>query len=193
MIAKFRDFVRPLGVALALTCVPAIAWSEEAARGSATKAASQVISVSPSDEYLTKLREDYGEREMKILAADLTREVNRQLRKAGLTQYQVALVIHDAVPNRPTFEQLRENIGLDYGRSFGIGSADVEAKILSPQGEMLRSFRYDWSEFNIEFTAEGADTWYDARRAFYFFAVNLRKDLQKSPPIAEPAKISSPQ
>lgn len=200
---NFRRFARPLAlarplsVALVLACAPAIGWSADRdapeAKIDRVARTSQVISVSPSDEYLVKLREDYGERELKILAEDLTREVDRQLQKAGLTQYQIALIVHDAVPNRPTFQQLSDRVGLSFNLSIGIGRADVEAKILSAEGEFLRSFRYDWEEESLFFTPRGGDTWYDARRAFYFFALALRKDLEKSPPVVVPVSATIPQ
>lgn len=207
MVSGFGSRFRRLRVMLVVAAVPfalapAVGWSADQtnppagvalSRPTSLKPASQVISVSPSDEFLTELREEYGEREMKILARDLTREVDRQLRKAGLTGYQVALVIHDARPNRPTFEQLSDNVGLSFSLSFGLGGADVEAKILSPQGELLRSFRYDWDEYDLGFSNAAADTWFDARRAFYFFAQNLRKDLQRSPPVGTVSDVTGTQ
>ena len=138
-----------------------------------------IASIVPSPDYQKKLADDYGERELRELSDALTRAVQLELAKQSRSDVSLKLIIHDARPNRPTFNQLGISPYRDFSRSFGIGGADVEALIYDEKGQLVQHFRNEWYEHNIEFEFRGTDPWYDARRSFYFFADALRRELQK--------------
>lgn len=152
------------------------AWAKSQNAKSETVAIQSIV---PSPDYQKKLADDYGERELPTLSEALSRAVRLELAKQSRSDLSLKLIIHDARPNRPTFNQLTALPYRDYGRSFGIGGADVEALIYDKDGRLVQHFRSEWYEHTIEFEFRGTDSWYDARRSFYFFADALRRELQK--------------
>lgn len=112
---------------------------------------------------------DYGQRDLDGLAADLRRTVERELvrhGRAGREGVSLHLVITDAKPNRPTFEQLGARPGLSM-RSIGIGGASISGEEIGPNGR--RPVSYSFWETDIR-NERGAATWSDAERAFDLFA-----------------------
>ena len=72
-------------------------------------------------------------------------------------------MIEDATPNRPTFDQLGRTVGLSY-RSIGLGGARVSGVATFADGSQ-RPFKEQFYETDLR-DDRGADTWYDANRAF---------------------------
>lgn len=132
-----------------------------AALGLAGAAAAQPVSVSVAiGPTLQDKAEDYGQRELDFLARDLQRSVESRVDgQAG--RYE--LVIVDAKPSRPTFEQLGDRPGLS-PLSFGLGGATVEGAYIAPDGSRT-PIRYGWYEHDIGW-AQHSSTWADAERAF---------------------------
>ena len=115
----------------------------------------------------------YGQRELDMLAKELKRDVERSLARtgsAGPGGGSVQLVIADAVPNRPTFKQLGDHVGLSY-ESFGVGGATIEGAIVYPDGHS-QPVRYQWYETDIR-QAVNTWTWTDASWTFQQFADRL--------------------
>jgi hypothetical protein len=84
----------------------------------------------------------------------------------------IEVVIVDADPNRPTWQQLRDEPSLDYHRSFSIGGAELRAVLRDSEGNVLtevehRNYNSSISEFHG--MPPGA-TWSEARRAIHRFA-----------------------
>lgn len=136
----------------------------------------QLAPAKAAPEFQTKLDKEIGERELRALTdyarQRLTRELTARGAEVGTAGgVTIAIVVHDAVPNKPTFKQLGLKPGLSYGLSFGIGGADLEATITDAAGAS-RTLRYKWYETDI--TQSFANwTWSDAHRAIRRFAVEV--------------------
>jgi hypothetical protein len=117
--------------------------------------------------------DDYGQRELDYLAADLKDSVERALERSGGLKPSggtLDLVIEDALPNRPTMRQMNIKPGLSY-ESFGIGGAKVGGVLTTTDGRQV-SVGYGWYETDIRWS-EGASTWMDALNTFDRFARRL--------------------
>jgi len=101
--------------------------------------------------------------------------------KRGLTLSENAptllrVTIVEVKNNRPTFNQLSQDIGLSF-KSFGIGGADVSAEFISAGGTVIGSAEYDYySNLNDGFN-QGRAVWADTTRAFSRFSKKLSKKL----------------
>ena len=120
-------------------------------------------------EDLQEKSDEFGDRELENLAGYLERQLERRL--AGLeladgTTLRVTIV--DADPNRPTMQQMRDTPGLSM-RSISLGGAELEAVLVSADGEVLEEFSYERRSHNIR-DVIGATTWTDARRTIQTFA-----------------------
>ncbi len=107
--------------------------------------------------------EKLGDREVNEQIAGLQAEVGKALaqRYPGAT---ANLVLVDLKPNRPTFEQIRRNPGLDPILSVSIGGAAIKGEIVTPDGQSLP---VDYSYFSPDLRdVWGYSVWRDADRAF---------------------------
>jgi hypothetical protein len=121
---------------------------------------------------LQKKAHDLGERELTDLTQDLSKTVQDSLKHAkGVTPVRVDLVLEDAVPNRPTFEQLGRTPGLSF-RSHGLGGARVSGTVVYADGQ-VRPIKEQFFETDLR-NEFGVDTWYDANRAFEQVAYDIR-------------------
>jgi hypothetical protein len=127
-----------------------------------------------SAEFQEKLEEDLGPREGTYLQAETQRIVSQALAHVGGevvadgAPITVELTILDAVPNRPTFQQMADEPALSF-ESFGVGGARFEAVLRSADGHELARVEHRFFESNI-FDTFAASTWTDARRAMRGFA-----------------------
>jgi hypothetical protein len=113
---------------------------------------------------LQRKAEDYGQRELGELAKDLHDQVAHAAARArGPRPVRIDLVIEDATPNRPTFDQLSRTPGLSL-RSIGLGGARVSGLVTYADGAE-RPFRDQFYETDL-WNEHGAATWSDADRAF---------------------------
>ena len=139
----------------ALTFAAAVAFAGAAA----AQAPAVSVAIGPK---LQEKADNYGQRELDFLARELQRSVETRLARVGATgRYE--LVIVDAKPNRPTFEQLGDRPGLS-PTSFGIGGATIEGAYIAPDGSRtpIRYRRYDGDIVWAQHTS----TWADAESAF---------------------------
>ncbi len=92
------------------------------------------------------------------------------------------LVIEDAVPNRPTTEQLGRTPGLSI-RSVGLGGARVSGTVVYADGSQ-RPLKEQFYETDLQ-DVHGFGAWYDADRAFeqvaYDIAHNRLRDAYLGP------------
>ena len=152
----------------------ALALATAALLASATTAlaapATVTVAVGPK---LQEKTDDYGAREIAYLTDRLRASVERNLARAGALQdARVELVLLDAKPNRPTFEQLRDKPGLSM-ESFGVGGAEIGGRIVAPDGSET-PVAYRWYESDIR-RAVGLATWSDAIWTFNRAAARLAK------------------
>lgn len=133
------------------------------------------ISVNYAPEFIEVLEDDYGLKEGEILAKEINKDLSRELIKAGVDVAAVNVTILKATPNKPTFQQLSDNVGLDFSRSISIGGMKMSADVMDASGETISSLEYGWFESQLEFA--GITTWADARRASDIFARKLAKQL----------------
>lgn len=165
------------------TALPAVAQpygappyaSGYAAQGYARQPSAQAqVAVSIAPGFAQKSRRiGIGERDLQELGDDLQRTVVRSLSRAGPgAPVRADLVIEDAVPNRPTFEQYSRTIGLS-AQSFGLGGASVSGTVSFADGR-TEPVSYRWYETDLRETFANA-TWTDAERAFDHFARNLQR------------------
>lgn len=135
------------------------------------------IHVNMSEDFQTKLDEDYGVKEGEILADEVKADLTRELEKAGVDVATIDVTIIDAKPSKPTMKQLGDKIGLDYGASVSLGGMKLSAVAYGDDDQEAATFDYSWYENDI--TQTGANTWYDARKASDRFARRFVKDLKE--------------
>jgi len=136
-------------------------------------AAPASVTVSVGPRLQEKARTDLGVREVDRLADDLRTEVQRQTSRTGvLDGARIELTLVDAMPNRPTFEQMARRPGLSMS-SFGIGGARIEGRAVAPDGTVT-PLRFAWYETDIRYTPYRV-TWSDAHTAMERFARRLAR------------------
>ena len=151
-------FLAPLGAVLAAAAGPALA-----------DPASINVTNGPD---LQQKADELGERDVREQADRLAEVVRRALAREGrLDGARIDLVLTDLRPNRPTFEQMAHQPGLDFHRSLSIGGAAIEGSITTADGQVL-PVRYDWYSNTIA-EVRGHTTWQDADRAYQRLAGRL--------------------
>jgi hypothetical protein len=140
---------------------------------SAAHAAPASVDVTLSPQMAAKAAHLYGVRDVDALAADLRREVTEQMaRSTAFDGARIELVLADAVPNRPTFQQLGDTPGLSY-QSRAIGGATIEGRIVAADGQVTPvHYRYYSASLRDVRTPS---TWSDAQWTFGRFAYELRR------------------
>ena len=128
----------------------------------------EVAPISYGQDLMDKV-DEYGERELSRLTRYLERQLENRLdglEMADGTVLQVTIV--DADPNRPTMQQMRDRPGLSM-TSISLGGAELEAVLVSADGEVLERFEYARRSHHLR-DVIGASTWSDARRTMQAFA-----------------------
>ncbi|WP_297736862.1 hypothetical protein [uncultured Maricaulis sp.] len=122
--------------------------------------------------------EDFGERELERLSGYLRTALERELRdQMGEGGYTLNATILNAQPNRPTMAQMSGTRALHHS-SISIGGAEVEAELISADGEILETYSYGWQSWNIQ-DVTGYAQWTDARRTFSRFADQVSDSLDE--------------
>lgn len=153
--------MRPILLSLAALAVSA----------SAAAAAPASVTVVVGPELQAKAAKDYGLREVNDLADRLKTKVERRLTRTGAYDgARVELVLTDAKPNRPTFKQMGDVMGLS-AESFGVGGASIEGHAIAPDGHVT-PISYGYWETDIR-QVYGVGTWHDAEWAFERMANRL--------------------
>ncbi|HFB54994.1 MAG TPA: hypothetical protein ENJ46_03640 [Hellea balneolensis] len=122
-----------------------------------------------------------GQKDLDLLAARLKKKLAYQLSKSGVEGVEDApnvlnIVIKDAVPSRPTFEQLSRQTSLSFN-SFGNGGATFEGT-MTHNGEDAGVISYAWYETDITRTGGRGSTWYDANYAIDRFSRKAGKSFR---------------
>ena len=141
--------------------------------------------------------QDIGERDLARLLDDLRAEVEDRLAERGLLArpgdaraVELDLVLLEATPNRPTFEQLSGRGDWNWDRrgggrglspylslsSFGIGGAKIAGVFTAADGTPLGEVTYRYEEDDL-YQAQFAATWTDAHRTIDLFAARLARTL----------------
>ena len=137
----------------------------------AALAAPASVNVTVGPELQLKAQKTLGVRDVDDLAKTLRTDVEKQLAKTGaFAGARIDLVLVDAKPNRPTFKQLSDTVGLSM-RSFGIGGARIEGRAVAADGAVT-PLAYDYYAPDIRW-ARGETTWSDAEQTFEAFADRL--------------------
>lgn len=141
--------------------------------GAAALAAPASVTVTVGPELQAKAEKTYGVRDVDLLADYLRTKVTRTLARSGAYDgAQIELTLVDAVPNRPTFKQLGDVMGLS-PQSFGVGGATIEGRAVAADGSVT-PLSYHWYETDIRQSA-GLTTWHDAEWSIGRFAYDLRR------------------
>ena len=142
-------------------------------------AAATEVAVTYSDDFAEELSDNYGEREGETLTEEIIEDLDRAFDKAGVAPARVDVMIVDAKPNRPTFQQLSDRPGLDAIRSISLGGMELTGTAYDADGNVLATQEYEWFENDIR-DVVGSSTWMDANRASSRFAKKLAKQLNDS-------------
>lgn len=142
-------------------------------------AAATEVAVTFSDDFAEELSDNYGEREGETLTEEIIEDLDRAFEKAGVSPARVDVVIVDAKPNRPTFDQLSARPGLDAFRSISLGGMELTGTAYDADGNVLAVQEYGWFENDIRDVIAAA-TWSDANRASRRFAKKFAKKLTDS-------------
>lgn len=134
------------------------------------------INVTMSEDFQTKLQDDYGTREGDYLAQEVRDDLTRELTRLGVDPARIEVTILDAKPSKPTMKQLADKPGLDYGDSISLGGMKLSAVAYDTDGKETNTFEYGWFEHDIRMT--GLTTWYDANKASNRFARNFAEELK---------------
>lgn len=125
----------------------------------------------------------YGDRALERLMEEVSEELTEDLEKEGVAVSDEAditlrVTLEDVRNNRPTFEQLSREPGLSFD-SFGVGGAELNAELLSAEGEDLGTMSYRWFETTIDPAgfARANGVWTDANRAISRFSRKAAKTL----------------
>ena len=136
-------------------------------------AAQPSIEVKISPTLQSQAEKSLGVRDVRELADELKREVGRHLDRTGvLDGARLELILVDAKPNRPTFQQLSNQPGLSM-ESFGVGGATIEGKAIAVDGTVT-PLGYRWYQTDIR-NSRYLTTWADADAAIYQFADRLAR------------------
>jgi hypothetical protein len=135
--------------------------------GAAVAAPTVDVSIGPN---LQKKANKYGAREFDYLSRDLQHTFAHT---PALDGAMVKLTISEATPNRPTFKQLGDRVGLSM-QSIGIGGAKIEGTVTYPDGRVL-PVKYSYYDHDI-IEAIGSTTWSTAQRAFDLAARKVARD-----------------
>ena len=156
-----------------------IPFAALAALAFAQTAAAETVTIGPvafSPEFDETLREDLGEREGLYLQNEIARYLARELTEAGATlgpngALTLEITLIDADPNKPTFEQLSAQPGLDYSRSISVGGAELRGVLRNANGQVLAEIDHEYRSVDLFQAATFAlTTWQDAQRAIRSFA-----------------------
>ncbi len=136
------------------------------------------ITVSFSEDLTKKITEDYGAREGDYLAEEVIEEIREGLGDRLDTLGDIHVTFIDAKPNRPTFKELGDRIGLSM-QSFGLGGAKLEAIVYDLDGEEFTTIDYNYFSNEIRESRYKA-TWSDARRAINRFVDKLEDKVEET-------------
>lgn len=144
----------------------------------ASTASAQPVTIAPvsySPEFQAALEEDLGQREGAYLSTAVERAVSTALTRRGASvgtdaPIVIEATIVDADPNRPTFEQLSDNPGLDAIRSVSIGGAELHAVLRGADGRVLTEVNHRRYNHSIDDLFGAPTTWTAARQAIRQFA-----------------------
>lgn len=151
--------------------ITALAVAALLSSATAAFAAPASVTVTVGSELQKKAVEKYGVRDIDRLAAELRKDVERELARTGAYDgARIELVLVDAQPNRPTFKQLGDKPGLSF-QSFGIGGARIVGQAISPSGAVT-PLKYSYYETDIRQTW-ARSTWSDAEWTMNRFAYRL--------------------
>ncbi len=137
------------------------------------------VAVTYSDDFAEELSENFGEREGETLTEDIIDDLDNAFERAGVSPARVDVVIVNAKPNRPTFQQLSDRPGLDSFRSISLGGMELTGTAYDADGNVLATQEYGWFENNIR-NVIGSGTWTDANRASRRFAKKFAAQLTDS-------------
>jgi hypothetical protein len=123
---------------------------------------------------LAKKTPQFGARDVEQIRGWLKEATERALARKGAASIErVDLVLENAAPNRPTFEQMRRTPGLSF-HSIGLGGAKITGTVTGADG-VVKPVNYQWYENDLR-QEHAAGTWSDAERAFYLLADRIAKD-----------------
>ncbi|MEQ1707594.1 MAG: hypothetical protein ABL864_04610 [Terricaulis sp.] len=156
----------------------AFALAQAALPSVASAAPVTLAPVAISAEFQTTLDEDLGAREGDVLRDATARMVSAALARHGATLSDsaplvVEIVIVDADPNRPTFEQLGASPGLDAFRSISVGGAELRGTLRAADGHIVSEVNHRRYNNSLVDLTGGESTWTDARRAIRQFAEKI--------------------
>ncbi|MEL6568327.1 MAG: hypothetical protein AAFQ22_07905 [Pseudomonadota bacterium] len=143
--------------------------------GLATAADATTINVAFSEDFAEKLEDDYGVREGAKLTEEIIEDLERELNGMDDTVERIDVMILDAKPNRPTFEQISGSPGLDPFRSVSIGGMSLAGTVTHADGD-VSEVEYKWFENDIR-NSVGTSVWWDANRVSRRFAKRVAESV----------------
>ena len=133
--------------------------------------ADAVSTITLSPEARTAFHQKYGEREIATLSEAIRKSIARELAKRGIAEsanLRIEVTLVDALPSRPTFQQMSDNVSLDM-RSISNGGAELRARLVNGDGQTVSELTERWYESDIR-SAFSRATWSDAQYAIRRFA-----------------------
>ncbi len=180
--------------AAAMIAAPAFAASEWTNDLSAPVSGPVRVDEVRLGDHLAENIHQIGQRDLDRLLDELRSDVERRLADRGLLAAPgdsaaagLTLIMTEARPNRPTFEQLGGRGDWNWDRpnrsgrptssqlslaSFGIGGVGLTGEFRAPDGASLGSVTYRYEETDI-YQAQFAATWTDAHRGIDLFSRRL--------------------
>lgn len=156
--------------------IAALAAAALATLAMALPASALTVETKMSTEFQKKLDDDLGNREAQTLSESLTKKITGAFANRGVNADRVVVTIEDAKPNRPTFQQTSDKLGLDPFRSISIGGARVSGIAYDASGKEIGRLDHKWYESDITSVVANS-TWTDARTSFDRFARRFADQL----------------
>jgi hypothetical protein len=151
--------------------ITALAVIASLSTATAASAAPASVTVTVGPDLQQKAVETYGVRDVDRMAAELRKDVQRELTRTGAYDgARIELVLVDVQPNRPTMKQMSDTPGLSF-QSFGLGGARIEGQAIAPSGAVT-PLKYSYYETDIRETWAHS-TWSDAQWTMNRFAYRL--------------------
>ena len=157
-------------ILFSLAALTALAMAQSAAAATVTLAP---IGFAP--EFQTVLEEELGVREGARLQQRIADRVDAALASVGGEiapggDMTLEVTIIDAAPNRPTMQQLRDEPGLDWGRSISTGGASLRGVLRGAGGQVLAEIEHSYHTPSLQYVFAPPGPWTDADRAIRRFA-----------------------
>ncbi len=172
-----------VSLVLAMATTPALSQGFDANFQGTPTSAISVGRISFSEAMMLKAN-TIGHAELRRLSTYLREDLERALMRTNwhgmaVEETQLDVIIVDAMPNRPTIEQINTRDDVHYTTRWP-GGAELEAQLVDGDGRVLARFSHSWMNEEMD-DAASYGIWTDTRQTFDRFANSIADSLGDAP------------